>query len=122
MQDSLDLQTTYGAILDAARQGGYISYGALAKANGANWAKVRYKLNTHLGDLMVLAVEREWPIPSAIVVTQSNLDTGMLGGNSAGGIRRRRKGAGFRGRRPPDLCGRAATGIVRLGSRCTRRP
>ena len=74
MDDSLDLQTTYRAILKAARQGKYVSYGALAKANGANWVKVRYKLNSQLGDIMTLAAERDWPIPSAIVVDQDNLE------------------------------------------------
>ena len=86
MEDSLDLQTTYGAILKAARQGQYISYGALAKANGESWSKVRYKLNDHLGDLMVLAVQREWPILSAIVVSQPNLDTGTLKGTALEGF------------------------------------
>ena len=78
MDDSLDLQTTYRAILNAARQGKYVSYGALAKANGAEWAKVRYKLNNQLGEIMTLAARRDWPIPSAIVVDQANLETGTL--------------------------------------------
>ena len=78
MKDSLDLQTTYRAILDAARQRRFISYGDLAKANGADWGKVRYKMNHHLGELVKLAAARNWPLPSAIVVSKSNLETGTL--------------------------------------------
>ena len=86
MDDSLDLQTTYRAILDAARQGKCVSYGTLVKANGAKWTKVRYKLNSQLGKLMDLAAERDWPIPSAIVVTQANLETGKLSGSALRGF------------------------------------
>lgn len=95
MDDNLDLQTTYRAILDAGRQGRYISYGSLANANGADWTKVRYKLNDHLGDLMVFAVEREWPILSAIVVSQPNLATGALDGTALEGFVAAAKKLGF---------------------------
>ena len=37
--DSLNLQTTYGAILEAARDRCFVSYSDLAKANGAEWKK-----------------------------------------------------------------------------------
>ena len=86
MYDTLDLHTTYAAILAAARQGRYISYGELARANGAIWNEVRFKLYDHLGDLMELAVQRGWPIPSAIVVSQGNLDTGTLEGKNLQGF------------------------------------
>ncbi len=78
MKDNLDIQTTYRAIIHAARRRRFISYGDLAKANGAEWRKVRYKLNDLLGDLVKLAAERKWPIPSAIVVNQRNLETGTF--------------------------------------------
>ena len=78
MDDSLDLQTTYRAILNAARQGKYVTYGTLAKASGAEWAKVRHKLYKQLGDLMTLAAQRDWPLLGAIVVDQANLETGTL--------------------------------------------
>ena len=86
MDDSLDLQTTYRAILNAARQGKYVSYGTLVKANGAEWAKVRYKLNSQLGEIMTLAARRDWPIPSAIVVDQANLETGTLSDSATKGF------------------------------------
>ena len=45
MSDVLDLQTTYKTILEAARDGRFISYGDLAQANGAKWQKVRRAMN-----------------------------------------------------------------------------
>ena len=52
MTEQLDLKKTYRAILDAARNQHFISYGDLAKANDAKWQKVRYKMNVHLGQLV----------------------------------------------------------------------
>ena len=86
MKDSLDLQTTYRAILDAARQHRFISYGDLAKANGADWNKVWRNMPRHLGELVKLAIERGWPLLSAIVVSQSNLETGTLDGDTLKGF------------------------------------
>lgn len=86
MTDQLDLNTTYKAILEAARERRFISYGELAKANGALWKNVRYKMNTHLGDLVRIASERDWPMPSSIVVNQNNLKTGTLDGTAREGF------------------------------------
>ena len=58
MSEQLDLQTTYDAILCAARERRFISYGDLARANGAEWQKVRYEMNRHLGELVKIAVDR----------------------------------------------------------------
>ena len=49
MEEKLDLQTTYRAIVDAAREGRYVSYGELAKASGVEWGKARFPLNDQLG-------------------------------------------------------------------------
>ena len=95
MEDSLDLQTSYRTILDAARRGNFISYGELAKANGADWSKVRFKLNGHLGELVKLAAERNWPIPCAIVVNQGDLRTGKLEGSARQGLINAAKESGF---------------------------
>ena len=78
MANELDLQTTYRAILDAARDRHFISYGDLAKANDADWQAVRYKMFHHLGELAVVATKRGWPLPSAIVVNKKNLRSGEL--------------------------------------------
>lgn len=82
----LDLQTTYRTIIGAARKRRFISYGDLAKANGADWQKVRYEMNRHLGELVSLAVARGWPMPSAIVVNQQSLETGALEGSAREGF------------------------------------
>ncbi|MCZ8122372.1 MAG: AAA family ATPase [Magnetospirillum sp.] len=86
MADKLDLQKTYSAILGAARERRFISYGDLAKANGAEWSKVRYEMNRHLGELVRVAVSRGWPMPSSIIVNQGNLETGALEGTAREGF------------------------------------
>jgi 5-methylcytosine-specific restriction enzyme B len=95
MAENLNLQTTYSAILEAARGHHFISYGDLAKANGVSWQNVRYKMNTHLGDLVQLAAERGWPMPSSIVVNQNNLTTGKLDGTAREGFVTAAKEFGF---------------------------
>ena len=86
MADTLDLQTTYRAILEAARQHRFISYGDLARANGCDWNKVWREMNRHLGELVKLSVQRGWPMPSAIVVPQENLENGTLDGTARSGF------------------------------------
>ena len=86
MSDRLDLKTTYRAILEAARRRQFISYGDLAKANGADWQKVRYAMNHHLGELVRVAVQRGWPMPSAIVVNQQSVESGTLDGSARQGF------------------------------------
>jgi 5-methylcytosine-specific restriction enzyme B len=103
MTENLDLQTTYSAVLEAAREHRFISYGDLAKANGAAWQNVRYKMNTHLGDLVQLAAERDWPMPSAIVVNQKNLKTGKLDGTAREGFITAAKEFGFDVDDPEDF-------------------
>ena len=95
MKGNLDIQTTYRAIIDAARGGSFISYGDLAKANGAEWPKVRHKLYDLLGELVKLAAERKWPIPSAIVVNQRNLETGTFEHTGMRGFIKAAKEYGF---------------------------
>lgn len=91
----LDLGVTYKAILAAARNRAFISYGQIAKANGAEWNEVRYEVNTHLGDLLTYAAKRGWPLPSSIVVNQQNLETGALDGTARQGFITAAEAAGF---------------------------
>ena len=100
MEQKLDLQTTYRAIVDAARNGRYISYGELAKANGAKWQKIRFLLNGQLGELMELAAKRQWPILSSIVVSQPNLATGTLDGKAKNGFIEAAKDLGYNVQNP----------------------
>ena len=95
MNKQLDLQTTYRAILDAARERRFVSYGDLAKANGAAWSEVRFDLYGQLGHLMELASERGWPIPSSIVVNQRDVATGTLDGSAREGFIGAAKELGF---------------------------
>ena len=95
MPENLDLQTTYRAVIDAARQRRFISYGDLVRANGANWNKARHELFRLLGDLVKLAAERNWPMPSSIVVNQNNLETGTLDGTALDGFINAAKTFGF---------------------------
>ena len=95
MEEFLDLRTTYRAIVDAARNRRYISYGELAKANGADWQKVRFPINDQLGELMALAAKHGWPIPSSIVVSQGNVATGTLEGSAREGFIAAARDLGF---------------------------
>lgn len=100
MDQRLDLQTTYRAIVDAARKRRYISYGELAKANGADWNRVRFLIFNQLGELMVLAAKRRWPIVSSIVVKKSNIATGTLDGRAMEGFIAAAKDLGFKVQNP----------------------
>lgn len=82
----LDLDKTYRAILDAARAGQFISYGALAKASNVDWSKARRPIAHHLDEIVRLASERGWPMISSIVVNQNDLVTGRLEGRSLDGF------------------------------------
>ena len=86
MSNQLDLKKTYRAILNAARDKRFISYGDLAKANDADWQKVRYEMNRHLGNLVKIAATHNWPMLTAIVVNQNNLETGTLDGTTRDGF------------------------------------
>ena len=95
MADQLDLEKTYRAILDAARNGRFISFGDLAKANDAMWQTVRYDMYRHLGNLVEIAAARGWPMPSAIVVNQDNIESGKLDGKTRDGFINAAKEFGF---------------------------
>ena len=95
MTEQLDLRKTYRAILDAARERRFISYGDLARANDANWRSVWREMNRHLGELVEIAATRNWPMPSAIVVPQDNIETGILDGTARDGFINAAKEFGF---------------------------
>src|SRR3546814_20173055 len=95
MSDTLDLQTSYRAILGAARERRLISYGEFAKANGAEWQKARRAMTRHLSDTVGIAPDRGWPMPRAIVVNNNTVHTGARsearpGGNEGVGTCRAR--------------------------------
>ena len=82
----LDLEKSYAAILQAARAQRFISYGDLAAASGVPWSRGHRLIPQHLGQLVTLAHERGWPMPSAIVVNRENVDTGTLDGPAREGF------------------------------------
>lgn len=77
-QYRLSLEKTYQAILTAARAQRFITYAELADANRAPWNKVRRLMPNHLGRLVTIAHERAWPLLSAIIVSQKNIETGSF--------------------------------------------
>ena len=74
----LNFDTTRRAVLAAAREGRFISYGELSDASGVEWSKVRYAMNRHLQELIEFCHRKDWPLISAIVVTKGNLETGAM--------------------------------------------
>lgn len=82
----LDLEKTYAAILAAAREHRFISYGDIAGASAVPWPRARRLGPNHLGRLVTLAHERGWPMPSAIIVSKENLETGVLDGAARNGF------------------------------------
>ena len=82
----LNLDTTYRAILAAARENQFITYGDLAKANNEAWQKVRRQMPSHLGQLMQFCHEEGWPLLSAVVVPQDAVETGQLEGSAQDGF------------------------------------
>ena len=95
MQEGLDLQTTYAAILTAARGHHYVTYGDLAKANGVEWRKARYPLIDQLGALAEVAANRGWPMLSSIVVNEAGRDSGMLDATAREGFIAAARSYGF---------------------------
>ena len=82
----LDLEKTYGAILEAARERRFTTYGALAAANDVPWSKARRPLPQQLGRLVEIAHERGWPLLPAIVTNKPNVETGTLEGTALAGF------------------------------------
>lgn len=95
MSVHLELGKTYGAILDAARNRRFISYGDLARVNNTDWKAVRYKMPHHLWELVKVAADRKWPMPTAIVVNKKNIDTGTMNGSALIGFLNAARECGF---------------------------
>jgi hypothetical protein len=74
----LDFRKSFELIRKTATERRFMSYKDLADASGADWSKVRYAVNTHLGDLILYAHGKGWPMLSAVVVNQPNVATGAM--------------------------------------------
>lgn len=78
MADTLNLNTTYQAIIAAAKDRKFITYGDIAKAQNLEWSKVRYAMNSHLETLLGISAANDWPLVTAIVVNQGGLQSGSM--------------------------------------------
>lgn len=74
----LDFGKTFALVRAAAAERRFLSYKQLADESGADWSKVRYAVNDHLGELIAYAHGKGWPLLSAIIVNQPNLATGTM--------------------------------------------
>jgi hypothetical protein len=74
----LDFQKSFDLIRKAAAEGRFLSYKQLADKSGADWAKVHYAINGHLWDLISYAHGKGWPMLSAVVVNQRNVESGEM--------------------------------------------
>jgi 5-methylcytosine-specific restriction protein B len=83
---NLDLNKSYRAILDRARQGKFITYGDVAAASGVEWKKAHRPIPIHLDNLVRMAHERGWPLITAIVVNKENVESGRLEGEALSGF------------------------------------
>lgn len=73
-----DFEKSLGLIREAAAQRRFLGYKELADRSGLEWSKVHYALNTHLGDLIEWSHRRGFPLISAVVVNQKNIETGGM--------------------------------------------
>ena len=62
----LDFDKSYRLILQAAKEGRFLSYKELADGSGAKWEKVHYSLGRHLWELVEYAHLNGWPMLSAV--------------------------------------------------------
>lgn len=82
----LDINKTYAAILSAAKQKRFISYGDLAEASNVPWSQARRPMPQQLGRLATIAHKRGWPLLSSIVVNKENLQSGHIDGTALEGF------------------------------------
>jgi 5-methylcytosine-specific restriction protein B len=82
----LDLEKSYETIRKAALERRFVSYLDLAEASGVSWNAAFRRMPQHLGQLVLLAHQRGWPMPSAIVVNKDDVATGKLEGTARDGL------------------------------------
>lgn len=77
----LSVAKSIDALIAAARENRFISYGELAEANGVSWTKARHRMNGkhgHLDDLLAYCHSKDLPLLTAIVVQKGKLATGEM--------------------------------------------
>ncbi|MCQ8783540.1 hypothetical protein [Mangrovibrevibacter kandeliae] len=76
--NGLDFGKTFALVRKAAAANRFLGYKELADESGADWSKVHYSVNGHLGKLMEYAHRRGWPLLPAVVVNKKNVETGEM--------------------------------------------
>lgn len=74
----LSIPATTAFIREAAHAGRFVSYGQVADANGAEWARVRQAMGRHLLHVCAAAILEGGPMISAIVVNRTHLASGDM--------------------------------------------
>lgn len=74
----LEFDKSVSVILNAAKEGRFLSYKELADASGADFNQVRFAMNSHLWDLVEYSHLKHGILFSAIVVNTPNVATGMM--------------------------------------------
>jgi hypothetical protein len=77
----LSIEVSMRAMMQAAKNGKFISYGELAEANGIAWTKARHLMNGkhgHLDNLLAYCQSNGLPLFTAIVVQKAKLDSGDM--------------------------------------------
>ena len=77
----LNIDRSIQALIAAAKEGRFISYGELAEANGVPWTKARHRMNGkhgHLDDILAFCRSNKMPLLTAIVVQKGKVETGEM--------------------------------------------
>jgi 5-methylcytosine-specific restriction protein B len=94
--NTLNIDRSIAAILEAARQGKFISYGDVAKANGFAWSfTMNHLMPKHLDMVLTKADTRGWPLITAVVVNKQNILSGKLEEKSLSGFVSGARGLGY---------------------------
>lgn len=76
--NGLDFEKSLRIIRKFAAKRQFLSYKDLADESRADWAKVHYAINDHLGRLVDYGHRRGWPMLSAVVVNKQHVATGEM--------------------------------------------
>jgi hypothetical protein len=87
--DLLKPDVPIARLTDAAKEGQFTTYGALAEANGVVWSKARHPMNGnggHLDQLLDICHARGLPLLTAICVNKDGVETGRLSPEALAGF------------------------------------
>lgn len=91
----LDFDRSKAAIVEAAKARRFISYKDLADHSGAEWSKVHYAMNDHLGRLITWSYGQFGVLFSAVVVNHASRETGDMDDATLAGFVRAAKWLGI---------------------------